>query len=166
RGGGRLGGSGVAGVALVQLFAAWPQGFLYGAMLVAGWFAYRGLCAPLPNAGSRQIQLGRALVCGLATAAFAATFGAAALLPRLDVSAQSTIPFGDYSQVVGGGYVAKPLPWIELLGVYLQDSFAWRIIEFNSVILLLGLLAILLGFTRYGIPFFGVAAWIFIDLAA
>jgi hypothetical protein len=162
----RLAWSGLAGVALVQQFAAWPQGFIYGAMLVAGWFAYRGLCAPLPDMGSRRTQLGRTLLLGLGTAAWAVTVGAAALLPRLDFSAQSTIPGGDYSHVVGGEYTAKTLSLIQLLSVYLQDSFFWRIIELNSLILLLAVLAILLGPKRYGIPFFVVSSWVFIDLAA
>jgi hypothetical protein len=162
----RLAWCGLTGVALVQLFAAWPQGFVYGVMFVAAWFAYRGVCAPLPNAGSRRVQLGRTLLCGLATAAFAAALSAAALLPRLDFSAESTIPVGDYSHVVGADYVANPSPVIEILSLYLQNSFFWRIIEFNSVVLLLGLLAIFLGSTRYGIPFFVVAAWLSIDLAA
>ena len=104
-------------MALVQLFAAWPQGFVYGAMLVAGWFAYRGLVRPAPHTACRRRRLGRILLCGLATAAFAATLGAAALLPRLDFSAQSAIPGGDYSRVVGGEYVAYTSPLIDILSV-------------------------------------------------
>ena len=162
----RLAWSGLAGVAIAQMFAAWPQGFVYGAILVAGWFAYRGLFAPVPEIGSRRIHLERTAISGIATAAFAATFGAAAILPRLDFSAQSNIPGGDYSHVLGGGYVEYNSPLFDLLGLFLQESVFWRIVVHNSAILMLGLLATLLGPNRYGAPFFAVSSLVFIDLAA
>lgn len=157
--------SGLAGVALVQLFAAWPQGCLYGAMLIAGWFAYRGLLAPPDPPGRRMLQVQRMLIWGSATLVLAAAFGAAAILPRADFSAQSTIPDGDYSAVVGGEYVAAPFSWIQTLGIFLQTSVYWRIVEHNSAILVLALLPIVLGCARYGVPFFALAAGVFLDLA-
>jgi len=161
----RLAWSGLCGVALVEMFAAWPQGFIYGTMLVAGWYAYRGLLAPIPGNGPRTVQFARALISGAVAGVFALDFGAAAILPRLDFLAQSTIAGANYAGALGGSYIAHPTPFIQVLSYYLQDSLFWRIIEFNSAILVLGLLAILLGPHRYGVRFFVVSALVFIDLA-
>ncbi len=162
----RLLWAGVAGIGLVQMFAAWPQGFMYGALLMAAWFLYRGLIDPPPGAGARPAYLRHLIVAGLASILFTAALGAAAILPRLDFSAQSNIPGGDYSNVPGGQYADVTYGWITLLGVYLRGSYFWRIAGFSTVIVLLALLALTLGPRRYGAPFWAGSILVFIDLAA
>lgn len=162
----RLAWSGLCALGLVQMFAAWPQGFLYGAMLTAAWFVYRSVIDLPAGAPPRLVHLRRAAVAGIASAVFAGAIGAAAILPRLDFSAQSNIPGGDYANVPGGQYADVTYGWVRLLGVYLQGSFFWRIIEFNGVIVLLALLALTLTPRRFGAPFWAASILVFVDLAA
>lgn len=159
----RIAWAGLTGVAIVQMFAAWPQGCLYGCMLVAGWYAYRGLFQE--NQWCRE-RLINATIAGLATFAFAVTVGAAAILPRLDFNVQSTISNANYAHAIGGNYAAEPMSWLGLIGNYLQTSYFWRITEFSIVVVLLGCFALVYGRTRYGIPFFVGAVLLFLDLAA
>jgi len=161
----RLGWSALSGIAISQMFLAWPQGFVYGCMVIGGWMGYRWLLAPVAEVGSRMIHLQRLLVTGIAMGIIAAAFGAAGILPRLDFSGQSTIPGGDYTNVIGGAYASYTAPIVNTLAIYLQDSLFWRPLGHSTVLLVLGLLAVVLGRNRYGIPFFAVAALIFIDLS-
>ncbi len=161
----RLGWSAPAGIATSQMFLAWPQGSIYGGITIAIWMLYRLFADPLTGFSLCAARARRLLTAGLAMGAFGAAFGAAGILPRLEFSEQSSIPGGDYSGVVGGDYATEAPPLIELLGRFLQESVFWRIVAHNSAILILGLLAILAGGNRYGIPAFTLAVLLFVDLA-
>lgn len=162
----RLGWSALAGIAISQMLMAWPQGCLYGLIVIAGWMAYRLLFGPFEEGRSRTDLLRRILITGTAMGIVTGTFSAAGLLPRLDFSEQSSIPGGDYSNVIGGNYVELTYSRIEVIGLYLQESMYWRITEHSSVVLLLAVAAVVLGRTRYGIPFFAMMAFLMMDLAS
>ena len=116
--------------------------------------------------GSWTVRLRRLLITGVAMGLFAATFSAAGLLPRLEFSEQSTIPGGDYSDVIGGNYAEYSYGWVEIIGLYFQESMYWRITEHSAVVLLLAVLAIVAGRNRFGIPAFLLSALLMMDLAA
>ena len=175
----RLGWAALAGVAISQMLMAWPQGCIYGLIIIALWMGYRLLLAPVPRQvapasagagetalGSWMVRLRRLLITGVAMSLFAATFSAAGLLPRLEFSEESTIPGGDYSNVIGGEYAEYSYDWIEIIGLYFQESMYWRITEHSAVVLLLAVFAIIAGRNRFGIPCFAVSALLMMDLAA
>lgn len=156
----------LGGLALSQNFASYPtQGTLYTLMYVAGWLAYRWLVAPIPEVGPRLTHLKRAVMFGIGMGVIAVAFGGAALWPVLDYTNQSPLAGGDYSKAVQGDDLSTP-PILNLLAVMLQDSSHYRLSTTSGAVVLLVLFALALGRNRYGIPYFAVAAWLFIDLAS
>lgn len=161
-----LGWSALTGLAISQMFVSWPgQGLLYGSMYIVGWMAYRWLIAPVPGMGGRRTGFQRVMVSGVASAVLAATFGAAGILPRLDFSAQSTIPGGDYSNVIGGDRSAVTSSLQNMFGLLFQDSLYPRFVAYSAQIIVLALFAILVGRGQFAVPFFAGMAVLFIDLA-
>jgi len=166
----RLGWAALAGVAISQMLMAWPQGCMYGLIIIGGWMAYRLVLAPVPlttsGLGSWRVRLQRILISGIAIGIATVAFSAAGLLPRLDFSEQSSIPRGDYSNVIGGDYAEYTSTRIEVLSLYFQESIYWRITEQSAVVLLLAVLAIVVGRNRFGVPFFAVTSLLMMDLAS
>jgi len=175
----RLGWAALAGIGISQMLMAWPRGCIYGLIIIAFWMGYRLLLVPVPRQvvpasagagetalGSWTVRLRRLVITGVAMGLFAGTFSAAGLLPRLEFSEQSTIPGGDYSNVIGGEYAEYSYGWVEIIGLYFQESMYWRITEHSAVVLLLAVLAIVAGRNRFGIPAFLLSALLMMDLAA
>lgn len=162
-----LGWSALAGLVLANMFTGSPPRVVYGAMYLAGWMAYRWLFAPLPGVGSRQTHFKRVLTSGIAMSIFGATFGAAAILPQLDFTAQSNVPNADYSNVIGGDYAEPTWAIQDAVKIFFQlDSINQRPFFLGGVIAILALIAILFGGKKYGIPFFALAAFVQTDLSA
>ena len=161
----RLAWSSLAGVAVIQTFLSWPQGFMYTVMLIGAWMTYRWLFAPGSKVASRRILLIRIVISGITMSISALAFGAAGILPRLDFSRQSNIPGGDYDKVIGGNYAAATWPAEQIGSLFIQNTQFWRPIQINAVVVVLAVLAVLIGRNRFGIPLFAVSAAIFLDLS-
>ncbi len=156
----------VGGLALSQNIASWPaQGSLYTAMYIAGWLAYRWLFAPLPEVGSRLAHLKRAIVFGAGMLVMAIAFAGAAFWPALEYTGQSTIAGGNYTNAVQGVNLPTA-PIVNLIAVMLRDTSYSRLTATSGAVVLLALFAVAMWRNRYGIPFFAVASWLFIDISA
>jgi len=150
-----LGWAALGGVAISQMFVAWPgQGVMYGMMWIFGWILYRTAFAPIDDASLLRDRLIQAVFAGAVMPLLGLSFAAAAILPLLEYSAQSTIPGGDYSNVLGGNY-AIPQYWLRLLLFYLSsDNFNIRAEGYGGALVLLAALGAIFAGRRYGAPFF------------
>jgi hypothetical protein len=161
----RAGWSVLAGLTLCQMFFAWPQGFMYGIMMMAAWIAYRTLIDTDPLRRTARTRIRHAAEVAFVTGLSATLLGAGGILPRLDFSRNSNIPNGDYSEVIGGNYVEWTHTWTEVISNYLTDHLYWRITLQSSVLLLLATFAVCHGRRRFGIPYFLVVALLCVDLS-
>lgn len=161
----RVAWSSLAGIAACQMFLAWPQGFMYGVMMMAGWLAYRTLIDRDPRERSLNIRLKQTLQISVVAGASAAMIGAAGILPRLDFSRESNIPNGDYSNAIGGDYVEWYHTWTEVLSNFLTSNVYWRIMLESAVLLLLAAFAVCVARRRFGMPFFALMTLLAVDLS-
>ncbi len=99
-----------------------------------------------------------AVVTGIALVGIGLALGAAGILPRLDVNAQSSIPNGDYSHVLYGEY-NPPASVYNLLSQIFADARAYRPTNYSGAVLVLAMLAFLISLRRHCVPFFG-SVWI------
>lgn len=154
-----LGWTALIGVAVSQMFVAWPgQGVIYGSIWIGGWMLYRTLVdsdgAP-PRLGDRIWGLA---LNGFAIAFFTLAFGAAGILPMLDYIAESTVPNGDYSNVVGGDYAGithELLPFIStLVSGSVNFDFTVPSESLGASVMVLAIFGVIFGRRSYGVPFF------------
>jgi hypothetical protein len=144
----------LAGAAISQIAISWPgQGLINGLLIVGGWVAYRAMFPPTANRPLRN-RLIDALTAGPAVLALGMLLGAAGLLPRLAVNAQSSIPGGDYSGVRGGDYLKDPHTLVTLLRDALSDDAHYRPVGLSGTVVVLALLAVLFARRSYAVPFF------------
>lgn len=163
----RLGWTALAAIALSQMFAIWPsQGILFGSMYLAGWLLYRAAFSTIPELGERKAHLIRSTIVGAITAVFASLISAAAALPVLSLSEQSNIPAGDYSNVVGGDYVAEALSWSQILHDHFSSLYPLRSYSLGAAVATLAILGVVLGGNRFGAAFLAVLTLVFLDLGA
>jgi hypothetical protein len=157
----------LAGFAIVQIFAGWPgQGVVFASAYILGWYAYRALFAPLASFGTRRQQLDRFIYCGSVVGATFLLFGAAVILPVLSVIDQSSIAGGDYDNVMGGDYSRGFDSWSKTFSIMLQYYGYWRFNTVTATVALLAVAAIIFGRNCYGVPFFALLAFIYIDINA
>jgi len=86
------------------------------------------------------------------------SLGAAGILPRLDVNAQSSIAGGDYAGLMGGEY-NPPASVHHLFSQLFTDRIGFRPTNLSGVVVVLAMLALLIAIRRYCVPFFGTV-WI------
>ncbi len=108
---GRLRGWALSGLALSQLLAGWfGQGFLYAAVLLGAWVAWRTVAVPPAGARAWRARVGGLALHGGAVLLAGAGLAAAGLLPRLEFNAVSSLaggyPGGARTAAVGGWDVA------------------------------------------------------------
>jgi len=147
----------LSGVAISQIAGAWTgQGLVNGLLIIGAWVIYRSLIAP-PIAGTamrtRAIQT---ITTGPAILIIGMALGAAGILPRLAVNAQSSIAGGDYSNLYRGDYESARHTVNSLIGQLLSDAVVNRPIGFSGLVIVLCLLAPILGGRRHAIPFFAI----------
>lgn len=147
----------LSGVAISQIAAAWMgQGLVNGLLMIGAWVVYRTLISPpLPAipVRARAIQM---ITTGPAVLIIGLALGAAGILPRLAVNAQSSIAGGDYSNLWRGDYEEARHSVTLLIGQLLSDAVANRPVGFSGLVLVLCMLAPVLGGRRLAIPFFAV----------
>jgi hypothetical protein len=150
-----VGWSALAGLAMSQMIVAWPgQGMLYGFMWIGAWMLYRSFAMPLDPVSRVRTRLGRIVGSGAVMAIAGIGLSAAALLPVFNISEQSTIPGGDYSNVLGGSYASTPHQFKILLYYLFSADFNVRAEGFSGGLLALALFGGLLAGRRYGAIFF------------
>lgn len=113
-----------------------------------GWF-------PIPEMRTRMFW---AVITGIAVVGIGLALGAAGILPRLDVNAQSSIPNGDYSHVLYGEY-NPPASVYNLLSQIFADARSYRPTNYSGAVLVLAMLAFLISLRRHCVPFFG-SVWV------
>jgi hypothetical protein len=164
---GRLGWAAVAGIAITQVFTGSPPRFIYGAMLFAGWLLYRAFFSQIAALGTWRDQFLRVFWTSAATGVAAATFGAAAILPQLDFTSQGNIKGGDYSDVIGGGYVSHFWTPPLQVKIFFQDwDLTQRPLFFSATVFVVLAIGILLGRNRFGVPLFALDFLLMIDIAS
>jgi hypothetical protein len=148
------------GLALVQIFAAWPsQGIMYAGIWVATWALYRTFIAPLDTLTAMKQRLIDVTITGASAVIAFFGFGAVAILPLIDYSAESSIPAGDYSHVLGSDYASTPRPLTTLFHFFMADNYSVRNEGYGAAILVMAVMAILIGRKVPAVPYF---AFIFI----
>ncbi len=143
----------VAGLAVSQMFAGWAgEGWIYAVLLVAAYAGYRTLLMPLPGVPPRaRLAVGAATVA--AALGLGLALGAAGILPRLAVNAETTLAGGDYD-LVDGGILNPPWETDYLLAQLLGNGNAERRASLGGGVIVLALLAPFLARRRFGVPFF------------
>ncbi|MDQ3540019.1 MAG: hypothetical protein M3440_04970, partial [Chloroflexota bacterium] len=153
----RLSGWCLSGLAVSQMAAAWMgQGLMTGLLITGGWVAYRAIISPPVDRVSIRRRVGNALMTGPALLIVGLLFGAAGILPRFAINAQSSIPGGDYSLVVGGDYEEDRHSLFTLLSEIFVDNEPNRAMSWNGTVIMLCVLAVVLARKQYGVPFFAV----------
>jgi hypothetical protein len=158
--------SALAGLGASQVLAAWPgQGTLYVGMLLGGWGVYRMLF-PLAGDPSRgrvrwQVALGTAAVAAITALAFSASL----IVALVSFSEASTIPGGDYSNVIGGNYTDYTSPFRFIFTLLLKDFVFWRGNMISAALIVLGLYALLVSRGRFGAWCLAISVVALIDLA-
>lgn len=153
----RLSGWCLSGLAVSQMAAAWMgQGLMTGLLITGGWVAYRAIISPPIDSVSIRRRFGNALMTGPALLIVGLLFGAAGILPRFAINAQSSIPGGDYSLVVGGDYEEDRHSLFTLLSEIFVDNEPNRAMSWNGTVIMLCVLAVVLARKQYGVPFFAV----------
>ena len=174
----------LSGFAISQIAVSWPgQGLIDALLIVAGWVLYRAVLSPPrqhpvgQNLASTDVRNDHhtefigwisspgirtrffwAAATGIAVVGIGLALGAAGILPRLDVNAQSSIPNGDYSGVLFGEY-NPPASVHSLLNQLFADARANRPTNYSGAVLVLAMLALLISLRRHCVPFFGTV-WI------
>lgn len=143
----------MSGFAISQMFATWlGQGAAIALLMVAAWIGYRGMIDPSRVTDMRN-RLVQTFAAGFAVLVWGLGIGAAGLLPRLAVNAESTIKGGDYTNVPGGRD-ESPISLPRVIGYLLRDNRDDRSSAIGGVLIILVLVAIVLAGRRYAVPFF------------
>jgi len=152
---GKLGWSMLTGVALVQIFAAWPsQGIMYAGIWIATWALFRMFMAPVAHFDSLKNRIIDAVITGAGTVFAFFGAGAAAILPLISYSSQSSIPSGDYSHVLGSDYAADPRSISTLFYYFTADNFSIRAEGYGVAILLMVVMGIILTWRQPATAYF------------
>ena len=143
------------GVALSQMFGAWVgEGWLYALFLVAAYVGYRTIF----GGGEFDRALRERLPTGAATAlvviGLGAALGAAGVLPRLAVNAETTLAGGDYARLGREGVLNPPWRPGELPVRLLAEGYDHRATALGGAVAVLALLAPFIAGRRFAVPFF------------
>lgn len=149
----------VAGFALSQMFAGWVgEGWLYAIALTIGYTAWRGLLTPLRPERCLRARFFITLVTGAAMGVIGAMLGAAGILPRLAVNAQTSLAGADYARLGDEGILNPPwsLDYLltQILGI--GTGYHFRAAGMGGAVIILALLAPLLARNRFAVPFFAI----------
>jgi Bacterial membrane protein YfhO len=156
----------LAGFAMSQMYAGFlGQGALDGLLVVATYVAYRALISP-PVAGQNwQERVVRCLETGLTTLGLSIALGAAGLLPRFAVNAETTIAGGNYSEIKGA-YRVPPYHPSTLLDQLLGSGWFQRPNAVGGAAVVLSLLAVFFARKRFAVPYFAVMTVVVFVLSA
>jgi hypothetical protein len=156
-----VGWAALLGVAVTQMFVSWPgQGVAYGCMWIGGWMLYRLLFYPMPEFPELRDRLTQCVLAGSVAVVVALSFGAAGILPMLDFLAESTVPSGDYSNVIGGEYASGTDGLIDVISMvsngYTNFEFTIPGESFGATVIILAIFGAFRARRQYGAAYFGV----------
>ena len=149
----------LTGFAISQMVAGWiGEGWLYAFLLPAAYVGYRALLSPPRPGISLETRFWDGVVTGIASLGLGAALGAAGLLPRYLVNAETNLAGGDYSRLEGGGILNPPWTLDYLLSQTLGtgSGYHYRAAAFGGVAVVLAVLALPLVKERFAAPFFAI----------
>jgi hypothetical protein len=149
----------LTGFAISQMVAGWiGEGWLYAFLLPAAYIGYRALLSPPRPRISLEKRFWIGVATGLASLGLGAALGAAGMLPRYLVNAETNLAGGDYSRLEGGGVLNPPWTLDYLLSQTLGvgSGYHYRAVAFGGVVVVLAVLALPLVKERFAAPFFAI----------
>jgi len=145
----------LGGFAISQITAAWMgQGLVNALLMIGAWVVYRTLVSPPLGGLPFQTRLVQMVTTGPAILLIGLALGAAGILPRLAVNAQSSIAGGDYSNLWRGDYEEARHSVSSLVSQLISDAVVNRPVGLSGVVIVLVLLAPFLAGRRLAVPFF------------
>lgn len=149
----------LSGFAISQMLAGWiGEGWLYAFILPAAYTVYRALVSPPAGVPPRPFQqrLFTGGVTGVAVLVLGSALGAAGMLPRYFVNAETNLAGGDYSQLGESGVLNPPWQFDYLLAQTIGSGagYHFRAAAFGGAVTVLFLLAIPMARKRFAVPFF------------
>lgn len=147
----------VAGFGVSQMLAGWiGEGWIYAGLLTGAYVGYRALLSP-PRSGlgvTHRLRLG--LATGAAVLGTGAALGAAGILPRLQVNAQTNLAGGSYAELEGGGVLNAPWEpgylFAQIMGM--GTGYHHRAAGLGGAVVVLMLVALFSARTSFAVPFF------------
>ncbi|MBA2468478.1 MAG: YfhO family protein [Chloroflexia bacterium] len=155
----------LGGFAVSQFFAAWlGQGVINALILVAAWIVFRTLTTPPEPSWNVRERFTQLVTTGPAVLIIGLLLGAAGILPRLSVNAESNNAGGTYENTPGaadGNFhtLASAVKTI------IADAHGFRGSSVWGIVLVLTILSFFLMRRRSVIPFFAVVAVVIPALA-
>ena len=149
----------LTGFAISQMVAGWiGEGWLYAFLLPAAYIGYRALLSPPRPGVSLERRFWGGAATGIASLGLGAALGAAGMLPRYLVNAETNLAGGDYSRLEGGGVLNPPWTLDYLLSQTLGtgSGYHYRAAAFGGVAVVLAVLALPLVKDRFAAPFFAL----------
>lgn len=149
----------LTGFAISQMVAGWiGEGWLYAFLLPAAYIGYRALVSPPRSGLPLEKRFWNGVVTGLASLGLGAALGAAGMLPRYLVNAETNLAGGDYSQLEGGGVLNPPWTLDYLLSQTLGigSGYHYRAAALGGVVVVLAVLALPLVKECFAAPFFAL----------
>jgi hypothetical protein len=143
--------------AISQMFAGWiGEGWVYAVAVVGGYTAYRALLAPPRRDDPWRARLAAGAATGAATWGWGLALGAAGILPRLAVNAETNLAGARYGALGTQGILNPPWPFRDLLTRLLGNGYDERRAALGGAALVLSLLAPVVVGRRFAVPFFAV----------
>ena len=147
----------VTGFALSQMFAGWiGEGWMLAVITVGGYTLYRAVLSPPHPGGDLKTRFSLAVATGTATIVSGLALGAAGILIRIDVNAETQLAGGSYDNVSRGGRLNPPWGVDELFLRLIGSGYQNRSTTLGGAVIVLALLAPFVARRRYAVPFFCV----------
>jgi hypothetical protein len=147
----------ITGFALSQMFAGWiGEGWILALLVIGGYVLYRAVFSPPHGDPDLKSRLILGVTTGLATVGSGLSLGAAGILIRLDVNAESQLAGGDYDALEQASTLN--FPWsVEQLFLRIAGSgFNMRQTTLGGAVIVLAVLAPILVRRRFAVPYFCV----------
>ncbi|MEJ7839104.1 MAG: hypothetical protein WKF81_09820, partial [Thermomicrobiales bacterium] len=162
----RFGWSMLGAVAMVNMFAASPPRFMFGALTMVAWLGYRWLISRPHDVPDRHLVFLRALQFGTAMGVGTLLLGLSSFWPVYAFQEASNVAGADYTSLVGADYVQRLGSWQYIAKSFLEgNNPSLRVMLQGSAVLLTSGVAILLGRNRGELWFFAGLTWLFLDLS-
>jgi hypothetical protein len=147
----------VTAFAISQMFAGWiGEGWLYAVVVVGAYTLYRALLWPPHQDVPWPERLTTGAVTGAAMWGLGFALGAAGIMPRLAVNAETNLAGARYGELGAQGILSPPWPFRDLLIRILGNGFDERRAALGGAALVLALLAPVVAGRRFAVPFFVV----------
>lgn len=132
----------VSGFAVSQMLAGWAgEGWFYACLLVGSYTMYRVVFPRVSSYRLARARLWTGVATAIASIGSGVALGAAGVLPRLSVNAQTHLAGGDYASMGAEG-ILNPAWTVEQLGLRLLGSgYGQRSTALGGAVIVLALLA-------------------------